>query len=79
MDGKFREVPAPKSERIKRILVLPPLPGQSGWTVGGIDDQGRDVYLHPDGKWRETTRNDEGIFSGIYPTEDEARKALAQI
>ncbi len=42
------------------------------WFVYKLDG----TYLHPDGKWRDSTADNKG-YPGLYPTREEAEKTLS--
>lgn len=33
-------------------------------------------YLHSDGEWRKTTKNQDGKFTGYFPSREVARSAI---
>lgn len=35
-------------------------------------------YLHNDGQWRGSTRGTDGVWSGYYKTEEDAKAMLAR-
>jgi hypothetical protein len=37
---------------------------------------GKPEYLHSDGKWRETTRQEKGQYTGYYPSMEVAQQML---